>query len=242
MRKIIGNPVLVTGMENSGTRVAVWYLQSLGIDVGLSSQLENEMSWKPVDGFVRRYFFDYFNGNLENLEELFFARIAEHPMSSSVWAFKSARAIYMIDFMLRCIPRLKVIHVIRDGRDISKKFVEFAYSDATIANIIPVDGYNFFNSFDAYLYIWNHLNLLVEKLVPKENRFMMRLEDMVDEKRRLSLMVGLIDFLGLEEHKGRKDFDVFYKLTVPGSIGRHKSEGRVFPNKCLSFLKSFGYD
>lgn len=214
LSSIEGTPILVSGMENSGTRVAVWYLQSLGIDMG--EPLYPEMSWVPFDGFVRKYLYQYYGGNIEKLPSILESRIYEHSRNSEPWGFKSARAIYMIEFFLEVIPKLKFIHVIRDGRDISDKFIDIAIQDGFEIGVIHKEERKLFsNKYDLYLYFWGIINRIAKKLFLQypDRYLLLKLEDMVSPKEKGRIMGEIINFTGVkvDDMKG-KDYDVFYRL------------------------------
>jgi len=241
---IKGTPVLVSGMENSGTRVAVWYLQSLGIDMG--EDLFQEMSWKPIDSWVRKNLFLYFAQEIPDklMEERLFGNLLTHSMKTKFWGFKSPRSIYLHKFLKERIPSLKFIHIIRDGRDVSDKFVNMAIEDASAMGLLPSKSSNsFLNIYDKYLYIWGKINEAVAKyFAGSKDYILLRLEDMVNpntKKQSMTRVMKLVesDFVPDRE----KSHEVFYRLTVPGSIGRHKVENRKFSLENCKSLGVFGY-
>lgn len=153
------------------------------------------------------------------------------------WAFKLPRTIFLLPFLHSQFPKMKFIHVLRDGRDMvysknEKMLVNFSKFMLNINDPQnPKDKLKFWSSvnLEAAKYGENHM---------KENYIQIRFEDLCQKKEETTRKI--FGFLNVSF----KDLTPFLKIIrPPKSIGRWKDyqENLDISEIDKKALKKFNY-
>lgn len=239
-------PVVIGGFPGSGTRVVAIIIQDFGVFMGNNQNVAND----ALD------FMDFYNNWIdlflqENLDEQdkemmvkeFQTCVKKHLFSlsdkNSKWGFKNPRSFLLLPFIHSFFPRMKFIHVVRDGRDI-------AYSKKTLPNMkkhsVSMLGKVFENPFDR-LELWSifsmmHVKYCTNKM--KNSYMMIRYEDLCTNPEESILRIS--DFI----QQPIKDIEMMKGRINPSkeTIGRWKKRGLKnddISQNAKSALKCFGY-
>jgi hypothetical protein len=189
-------PIIIGGLAGSATRVAVWYLESLGIDMETK---EREGSSTHFDEFAKHNFLNY-TRNIDNIAshyvshfnrmvKIFIEHMSEHPsvFREGLWGCKSPRALTLIKFFDTIMPNYKFIHVIRNGINLKdqwrKEYVRsWFYWMPPLYSWKDEDAYSLHKKF---MYIWCKVNLEVMNYgitYMKDRYLLLRCEDMATKK------------------------------------------------------------
>lgn len=130
------SPIIVIGMGSSGTRLIVSVLERLGVFMG-GSLLNNEFREPPIFYQIAHAFVDEFR-YLDPLPEnwplivqrhtpelkdfIFNALPVEYQnagYNGGPWGFKDPRTLFVLSVYLSIFPNSRVVHCVRDGRDVA---------------------------------------------------------------------------------------------------------------------------
>jgi len=163
------------------------------------------------------------------------------PMSESAqrWGWKEPRSIYMLPFFHAQFPKLKFLHVVRDGRDM-------AYSSNQ--NQLRKHGRTLLRWRDRFrsiseqsIALWSRINLIAADYGQKHLRgqyLRVSFEDLCDNP--LPVIERIFGFFGLEgEVKQIADLEVSAPATL-GRWRREESSARVARIGAKA-LREFGY-
>lgn len=156
------------------------------------------------------------------------------------WGWKEPNTHIVIDRLIRLLPGMKYIHVVRNGLDM-------AYS--TNQNQLRLWGPHFLgNHFDVSpfwsLKYWHVVHeRLLRLCAPMGERFLLLNYDRMclDPENEISRLLG---FLGWDKAGSRFDIERLFRLVeVPASIGRFRREGTaVFDPADTAFARQLGFD
>lgn len=191
-------PIICAGFAGSATRVTVWFLEGLGIDMDPKSW---EGSSTHFDEFAKHQFFHYtknigeikkhYVSHFNKMVGIFIEHMAEHPsiFSKKLWGCKSPRALTLIKFFDTIMPNYKFIHVIRNGMNLKDKW-RIQYVRSWYFWMPPLyswkdeDAYSLHKKF---MYIWCKVNLEVMNYgttYMKDRYMILRCEDMATKKEQ----------------------------------------------------------
>lgn len=122
-------PVVIMGRGHSGTRVLAWACAHLGIDLGTSDDLATgDASDRNFTERVKRIAVrELRRGDVEsatNVRRLRAASRAYHAglgSPSGLWGWKFPETYVIAPLVTRAFPRVRYLHLVRDGRDIAFK-------------------------------------------------------------------------------------------------------------------------
>jgi hypothetical protein len=150
------------------------------------------------------------------------------------WGFKSPEAIYFVEPFVEFFPGVRVIHLVRDGRDM-----------AVSANRNPLQYLNIFDveeehEIKAALVNWCAVNVWArercEALIPSERYLLIRYEDICYQPRKS--VDQILTFAGLES----SSVESIYEIPRPNpNIERWKKNREYFHDLDTNVLKDFGY-
>ena len=150
------------------------------------------------------------------------------------WGFKSPEAVYFIEPFVEYFPGVKLIHLVRDGRDmaVSENRNPLQYLD-----IFDIDEKD---EIKAALVNWCAVNAWArercEALIAPEQSLLIRYEDICHQPRKL--VDQILSFAELES----TNMETIYKIPKPNpTIQRWKKKREYFQGLDTSVLKNFGY-
>jgi hypothetical protein len=125
--ELFAPPVIIGALGGSGTRVVTRILRDAGWWMGgkLSASSEDSL---PVRSFLAKWFDRLLVGDasaemIENARADFSDAIAEHRQGiaheAAPWGWKNPRNMWLMEFFAASYPRIKFVHMLRDGRDMS---------------------------------------------------------------------------------------------------------------------------
>jgi len=242
------DPLVIGAVGGSGTRVFTRIAGHAGVFMG--GDLDRQEDSRPVSGFYGEFASEYLaaNGDLGHEREQQLSRrlakcLDQHleglPGADCPWGVKNPRSMLMLPLWHRSFPRMRFLHVIRDGRDM-------AYSGN--ANQIRRHGRAVLGAdFDrpaperAILW-WAHVNGLAADYgeAELEDRYSrIRLEDLCARpKRTIRSLYAFLDLTGPTK-------EAVAEVEAPPTLGRWRERppAEVAPLTELagSALKRFGY-
>jgi hypothetical protein len=121
------DPVLIGAVGGSGTRAFSKVLRKAGVYMGDADPQEDAVAFSL---FYRRFLADYLrngdrfpDGSAAEAEEGFAAAVRDHleqlEPSDAQWGAKNPRTMLMLAFWHQRFPRLRFIHVVRNGLDMA---------------------------------------------------------------------------------------------------------------------------
>jgi len=230
------SPIIVGGMPGSGTRVIVWLLRGMGAYMGGQAMLDSGQPTQdsiPIAHFIYMRRLEWILGrvdqhDVDSMIQQFTACLDTHLAhydGEEVWGWKNPPNMLLLDFFHALFPRLKYIHVVRDGRDTGDRWI-----DATVNHIykdlIPEEMRNNPDHVN-YMWLWSTfnnqlLNYCEENL---EGQYMMlRMEDAVNDPEKYGNEI--------KEFIGAKKFEMFRvpaHIHIPETIGRHRKDDEIDP-------------
>jgi hypothetical protein len=125
----IDRPVAIGAIGGSGTRVVVKILRHGGYFMGRNlNESEDAMEFvefydRWINRFIRRNEVPLDEEESDRMAREFDQCIGRHRTAidspQAPWGWKEPRSIYLLPFFRAKFPRIKFIHVIRDGRDMA---------------------------------------------------------------------------------------------------------------------------
>jgi hypothetical protein len=136
-RNAMTEPVVICATGGSGTRAMRVILERAGVFMGAGDSVNNvgdAMTFEPfLDEFINPVMshtrgLDY---RLDELPADLTARmlkefraclrrwLAERPRPAARWGWKNPRAMYLLPVIREVFPKVRVIHMVRDGRDMA---------------------------------------------------------------------------------------------------------------------------
>lgn len=202
VRLMRDDPIIIGGTPGSGTTVFAAMLERLGMDIGKRAKF-NE--WKPFGKFMAKWrpaLVEHeftgrpvdFAGAASDLA----VAIAQHrgAFRDGPWGFKRPMAGMVLVFLNDCMPDMRYIHVIRDGRDMAissdQSQVE-KVADLLIGE--PDDTESIVRSAASWSAA-NCYSLEVGSKLLADRFFVVRFEDLIDSARPTLLEVAR--FAGLK--------------------------------------------
>lgn len=233
-------PVIIGGMEGSGTRVISWLVEDLGVDM---QPALFEMSFKPFDDFCKHRHIKFLKGVWpDEKREPSFALLRDavlaHPRAKENpphrWGMKSPRSLSLFPWLQVALPSAKFIHIMRFPGDVNfgrkKNYVGW------FQGMIP-DVYTDFE--EKYFWVWKSLNGRVydhcKRRIP-ERYMVIHEEDLFFHQPQV--IQRLTDFL--ETEKAFKWNDIRHPKPRK-TIGRFERDGGTIPNFARRELEAFGY-
>jgi hypothetical protein len=237
------SPLFIGGVGGSGTRL----ICKLALDAGYFMGRNLNKSLDSLD--LRPFYANYVREYLENegssdvqkkLKKIFLDYVSIHNNhNNSKWGAKNPRSILVLPLLHSIYPKMKFIHVIRDGRDMafSKNQNQIKrYGDIFVKNIPQQES----------LYILEYWSIVNQKAFEysisnlKDNYLLVRYEDALEKTKETTEVI--FKFLG----SSFTDFS-----TIPTIVKSSKTKERwKLHEKELSnitqfeidVLKKFGYD
>lgn len=222
-------PIIVGGFSGTGTRVPVYLLMAMGVYMGPRDIFE--YIHEHMDSLImaywlmawRRGFLTNMTMNMKRVRKAFDVCLVDHlkyRKDEKLWGWKNPPNQDCIEYYHKIFPKMKYIHVVRDGRDISPGWMN-GFATGEYSWYIPEERWKGdYTIAENYMWMWNKMtNRVLDYCVNnlEEQSLVLRLEDMVYATKRVAK--GLAEFIGADD-----DIDWFSCPSIidPGTIGRYK--------------------
>lgn len=223
-------PYIAGATGGSGTRVVARILRAGGMFIGTNLWPAEDQPQLGAysDRWINR-FINRDQGALaptdqkamtDELEQLLTAHCMAIPNRSQPWGWKEPRSIYLLPFFHSLFPRMKFLHVVRDGRDMaySGNQNQLRKHGPSLVGAGDLLGETPLQSFK----VWCQINTVAadygEKHMPGQY-LCVRFEDVCD--RPLPTITRLYQFFGLTADIARVAQD---EIKPPESIGRWRKQ------------------
>jgi hypothetical protein len=243
-------PLIIGATGGSGTRVVARLARHAGYDLGENvNASEDAMAFRSFhEKWVNRFAAaqdrhkPFSKSETARMAKDFEHALARHGGAGERWGWKTPRAIYVLPFLHAQFPRLKFIHVIRDGRDMAFSRNQNQLRKHGAAVLSLTERWSLPKPVRSIL-LWERVNLraaLYGEMHLRQNYLLLRFEDLcrasIQHTRRV------MEFL-----HANVDVDEIARAEVspPTSIGRWHEESpemlAEMERVAAVALKKFGY-
>jgi hypothetical protein len=223
------HPLIIGATGGSGTRVITRIAQHAGVFMGanLNHALDSADTAPAVQKWIPRFLHDAMGRSAAEREQMraeFESALARHrrriPHPCAPWGFKNPRGILLLAFYNEMFPRMKFIHLVRDGRDMAfssnqkqvERYAEMVIEQRLHAAPLPVRS----------IAMWSKVNLEARRFGEdkmKGRYLCIRFEDLCARPREN--VTAIFDFL---ETPGAKLEEAIREVAPPKSIGRWREQ------------------
>jgi Sulfotransferase family len=240
-------PVVIGATGGSGTRVVARIARLTGLYIG--DDLNPAEDALPVAEYYDRWINPYLwhrqdwapDPEAEMRTELH-ALLEQHraPADGGPWGWKEPRSIYIVDFLARALPGMRLIHVVRDGRDVAfsknqnqprKHGHAFLGSESPEPDAPP-----------RAIELWSAVNIEAAEVGERdlgERYRRIRYEDLCSDPE--PLVAEVLAFCGLEGDAG----ELAQEIEPPPTLGRWRDSDpalvRELERLGAPALERFGY-
>ena len=248
------NPIVIGATGGSGTRVLAQILEQAGVFIG--ADLNRALDAKPLTVFFDLWINLYAaRDTVLNQDE---AECLLAPMARSlttaltdhwsgadaagrVWGWKAGRSIYLLPFLHSRFPRLRFVHLVRDGRDMA-----FSDNQAQLSKHGPTfldQAERQFGVPIQSIILWNRVNLAAAAYGERElhdQYLRIRFEDLCTDPQ--AAVGRLLEFGGLAGDVQ----ELAALVQPPATIGRWREQRPRLAQQVQRFgkkgLRRFGYE
>jgi hypothetical protein len=247
VRSASGGPNVIGATGGSGTRVLARVCRRGGMFIG--KKLNRSEDALEFAALYDRWLNPYVAGDLNEQERLAMtaefrqvvaAHLAQRGAAGQSWGWKEPRSIYLLALLRSELPSLRLLHVVRDGRDMAysaNRMQLRKHGDAVLGESGDSDELR-------AIALWNDVNLQAADYGERElgDRYLrIRFEDLCSEPT--ATVARVLDFFGLP---GDAEQIAGNEVEAPPTIGRWRSADRelvaVLEQRAASALERFGYD
>lgn len=227
------SPVFIGGVGGSGTRIICQILKDVGFYMGSKLYAENDaVDFFPFYGkWTDIYLKEKIKMNAKDLEQMkkdFHASLKNHlkmlPNKNSKWGAKNPRSILFLPFLFSQFPKMRFLHVVRDGRDMvfSKNLDLLNFNGQILLNKQNLDKFD-------NLSIWSIVNLNAkifceQKL--KDNYLAIKFEELCSNPKHV--IEKIFNFTGILDYNLS---EIEQKIITPKTIGRWKENQEAILDK-----------
>ncbi len=226
-------PTVIGATGGSGTRVIARILRRAGVFMG--SQLNRAEDSIPLAMFCNRWVNDY-TTRAELVDEHEAQRLEAAMVRSfgealedhwgrpeavfRSWGWKAPTSMYLLPFFHRHFPRLRFVHLVRDGRDMA-----FSKNENQLrkhGSLYLSEEQQHLSRPEQLITLWSHANLAVVDYGERElgDRYLrVRFEDLCADP--MTVVGHLLDFAGLDTNL--QDI-VPLEIEPPASLGRWREQ------------------
>jgi len=212
------SPLIIGGVGGSGTRVVCQIAIDAGFFMGTNLNISlDSLDFKPIyDYWIREFLNEPSVVNENKMKKAFTECLSKHLSTNKnmKWGFKNPRFILILQFLHSLYPKMKFMHVIRDGRDVafsSNQNQPKLYGDIFCGNEpagTPLYSLKYWSIINQ-----NALNYGLSNL--KNNYLIVRFEDIISKP--IESIKKILEFLGSETNKIT---EIQEKIKNPSTIGR----------------------
>ena len=216
--------MVIGGTGGSGTSVFGRMLRTLGLDIG--ETLPQRSEWRGFNhftGWIRPLVAHDLGGHPVDFAAAaadLGVAVAQHPAMAHdrPWGFKRPLACLVIEFLNDCMPTMRFIHVVRDGRDMA---LSKNQTQAALVSDLFVQGGDFETPSVRSAASWSAANRWVrsqeERVLP--DRFLVvRFEDLMSQPTET--LQRAAEFAGLSADADQFDAAVQLLRQRKPSVGR----------------------
>lgn len=218
-------PLLITGIPHSGTRVFLRIVRHSGRFMG--TDLNDQGDARAFQPWARTWVRPYWRARLRGdppadamLAEFMEAQDrhrAELADPSAPWGYKQPRSLFLVPFLHAVHPGLRVLHVMRDGRDFARngwgkigplRFEDLLLDASELAQPVAV----------RRVLVWAHWNEIIADYAQRElgdRHLIVRLEDLCADPAPTIRRV--LAFTGAKEEVTSA---MLAEVRPPDSVGR----------------------
>lgn len=242
------DPIIIGGNGHSGTRVFAEILTLGGVFTGVRHLTKRRDSEDlKIISLLTKWVRPYVYGSLTSsdaskMKRSFAARLQLYfPIRNRPWGFKNPRTMLLLPFLDSMFPRMKFVHVVRDGRDISlgNEFVGNAYVDAYLRG-----DEHALTAQEKMILFWGRSNEVAMKY--GESRLGARYLRMRWEDLCTSPAVNARELLSFAGCSLERADEIAAVVRKPSSLGRWRGfpdDSRTLVEKRgREWLSLFGYD
>jgi len=212
------SPLIIGGVGGSGTRVVCQIALDAGFFMGtnLNNSLDS-LDFQPIyNWWIRKFLIEPSLVTKNKMKKTFSDCVSKHLSTKEnvKWGMKNPRSILILPFLYSLFPKMKFIHVVRDGRDIafsSNQQQPTLYGDIFCGN--EPAGTPLYNLKYWSVINQNALNYGLSNL--KKNYLIVRFEDIINKPTEL--IKKIFEFLGSETNKIT---EIQEKIKNSSTIGR----------------------
>lgn len=248
-RGVMAEPVVICATGGSGTRAMRVMLERAGVYMGAGDDVNNVGDAMPFEPFLDEhinavmsetrsldYALDGLSPGLRGAVIRGFRGCVRHwlkgrPRAAARWGWKNPRAMYMLPVIRAVFPRFRVIHMVRDGRDMAVstnqwqfiKHYEAVLDAQRAGDDDPIESCR----------LWSKANLDAARWAEREipgHYLRVRLEDLVQRPGDVGREV--LAFLNLDQ--GLLDHAIA-EIAEPPSLFRWR---RIIPAEALEVLQA----
>lgn len=245
-------PLIIAATGGSGTRVVARIAQRAGYDLGsYVNEANDALAFRSfhdrwINRFVEAQKRNLNAPELEQMSQEFRSALDKHLQSISIqdalWGWKAPRSIYLLPFLKAQFPALKLIHVIRDGRDMA-----FSSNQNQLrkhgSRILTWRERLFYTQPIRSILLWSRINVQAADFGRAnlgENYHLLRFEDLCQKPAETT--AGALQFLNVElDPQAIADSEIL----APSSIGRWRRQSSRVVSRMTSAgevaLRRFGY-
>ncbi len=236
------NPVIIGGTGGSGTRCLAEIM--VKADAYLGWDLNQSYDSLSLTPFLRRHMLEA-NNHFENLstdqvdrwEADFVSAISKHLLKYTgqpVWGWKNPTSIFLVPFFNHVFPRMKFIHIVRDGRDMALSQNSNQY--------ISINAGGGSIDYEEKAQFWSVTNVRARDYARNnfdDNYLLVRFEDLCNDPRRQ--IKDILEFVG----SSAAIDSCVQAVRSPASIGRYQAlprrEIQRLTEAAENGLTEFGY-
>jgi hypothetical protein len=237
-------PNVLGATGGSGTRAFARILERAGMFIGTNLNASEDAidfgsySDRWIDTFVgrRHHLSEFETAMRDDLSGVLDRHLLHY--AGGRWGWKEPRSIFLLPFFDRCMPSLRFLHVVRDGRDMAFSSNQNQLRKHGWAFGIKGAGPS------ASIALWNRLNVETARYgeeVLGARYLRLRFEDLCAEPSRTAERV--VDFFELT---GGDPFTAAAEVVPPDTIGRWRREDSAvlaeLHRVAAPGLTRFGYD
>lgn len=239
------DPCIIGATGGSGTRVVARIMRAGGMFIG-SRLLTDTEDAVPFKGYFDRWVNAFMDQSArwaqpaprlehlmaEELPELLREHCKDMQNGTSAWGWKAPRSIYLLPFWNRVFPRMRFLHVVRDGRDMAFSANQNQVRQHSCSLLDA--GEEAMRLPSRAILLWSRLNLMTAQFGETHlgDRYLrVKFEDLCREPHAVIQL--LYDFLGLKGDIQRIGVD---EVNPPASLGCWRGK----PSDMIAELEATG--
>ena len=237
------SPLIIGGVGGSGTRAVCNIVINAGYFMGknLNKSLDS-LDFQPFYNFgIRKYLENTDSTEIKTeLKQVFLDCVSKHNTykNSLNWGVKNPRFILVIPFLHSIFPKMKFIHVIRDGRDMAfsnNQNQTRLYGDLFVKDLQkenPLYNLRYWSIVNKSAFDYGMSEL-------RENYLLVRFEDILEKPKEMTRKI--FKFLGSTAIDYSK---IISEIASPPTIGRwklHQEELSEMSQFEKNILEKFDY-
>jgi len=214
-----------------------------GAGVWLGKQFNDSMDSAVMAAPISKWIAPYANkGRTPDMAEAFRKAMGRHllgiPLKASMWGFKNPRAIFLVRFLADFFPKMKLVHVVRDGRDMA--YSSNQNQPRLFAKAILPPGQAGLAGPLRAMALWQHVNMNAARVgLAFPGRYhLLRYEDLCRDT--VETVAALLDFLEIPG-----DAEKLSSFVEPGRLGKWHAKNETRVREIIEIgqgaLRFFGY-